>query len=160
MLQDDLPALEFLAALVEGGKFTDAVRFMAHLFSKRNAVWWACQCARQARDKSPAALKESAIKAAEEWVSDMTEDTRYVAFDCANKAGLGTAAGCAAMAAFASGASLAPREDPIVAPAGNLTGHLVAGSVLIAAAAEPEKMTDHSRAFLEQGRQLYEETGE
>jgi hypothetical protein len=160
LLREDQPALDFLTTLTESGKFTDAVRFVAHLLPKRIAVWWACQCARQAAGNQLAAREEAAVKAAEKWVAEPDEETRYATFLPANQAGLGTAAGCAAMAAFASGGSLAPPDDPVVAPLDELAAQMVAGSVLIAAATDPEKMADNSRAFVEQGRKLCEEARE
>ena len=160
LLRDDQTPIEFLSILAEKEKFTDAVRVLAHLLPKRVAVWWACRCARQAAgDHLPPKL-EAAIKAAETWIAELSEEARYAAFSLANQAGLGTAAGCAAMAAFASEGSLAPADDPVVPPPEGLTANLVAGSVLIAASQDPLEMASQIRAFLEQGRRLYEESSE
>ena len=160
LLRDDLTPIEFLSVLAGKEKFGDAVRVLAHLLPKRVAVWWACRCARQASgDQLPPKL-EAAVKAAETWIAELSEKTRYTAFSLANQAGLGTAAGCAAMAAFASEGSLAPADDPVVPPPEGLAAQLVAASVLIAASQNPLEMTSQIRTFLEQGRRLYEESPE
>jgi hypothetical protein len=37
---------KFLQALLTAGKVEDAVTFCAYLLPRREAVWWACRCAR------------------------------------------------------------------------------------------------------------------
>ena len=160
LLSDYLTPLEFMLLLVEKEKFGDAIRVLAHLLPKRVAVWWACRCARQAAGHELPPRLESAIKAAETWAGELNEETRYTAFAQANDAGLGTAAGCAAMAAFASAGSLAPAGEPVVPPPERLAAQLVAGSVLIAAGQKPLDMVNQIRTFLEEGRRLYEESPE
>jgi hypothetical protein len=160
LLSEYLTPLEFMALLVEKQKFGDAIRILAHLLPKRVAVWWACRCARQAAgDQLPSRL-ESAVKAAETWATELNEETRYAAFAQANNAGLGTSAGCAAMAAFASAGSLASAGEPVVPPPEGLAAQLIAGSVLIAAGQNPLDMVNQIRTFLEEGRRLYEESPE
>jgi hypothetical protein len=160
LLSDYLTPLEFMSLLVEKEKFGDAIRVLAHLLPKRVAVWWACRCARQAAGQELPPRLGSAIKAAETWAGELNEETRYAAFAQANNAGLGTAAGCAAMAAFASAGSLAPAGEPVVPPPDGLAAQLVAGSVLIAAGQNPLDMANRIRTFLEEGRRLYEESPE
>jgi hypothetical protein len=159
-LRDDQTPIEFLSILAGKEKFADAVRVLAHLLPKRVAVWWACRCARQAAGEQLPPKLEAAIKAAETWIAELDEKTRYAAFSLANQAGLGTAAGCAAMAAFVSEGSLAPADDPVVPPPEGLTAQLVAGSVLITASQNPLEIASQFRSFLEEGRRLYEESSE
>ena len=105
-----LPA-EFAAELLERCHFADAIRFVAHALTSRDGVWWACQCARQSMDADTAPEEEAAIVAAETWVTELSDETRRAAFTAANTAGIGTAAGSAALAVFYSGGSLTPPDQ-------------------------------------------------
>src|SRR5438046_304105 len=87
---------QFLADLAASADFPWGTRFLAAALPKREAVWWACLCVRQ----SPAAAgapAEAALRAAERWAGDPTDENRRSAFAAAEAAGLATAAGCAAL---------------------------------------------------------------
>ena len=43
---DQFP-IDFLSGLVSQGKLEDAVTFCSFLLPRREAVWWACGCARE-----------------------------------------------------------------------------------------------------------------
>ena len=152
LFKPDLPARKFLDTLIAGQHQLDAVRFLAHALPKREAVWWACVCARQVSDgKEPPAFK-AALAAAEKWAADPSEENRRAAMPAAEAAELATPAGCAAMAAFWSGGSLAPPQNPVVPPADHLSGHGAASSVLLSAVrSEPEKAPDKYKKFLTAG---------
>ena len=142
--------------MLDHQKHHDAVRFLAHLLPKREAVWWACQCARQTAGTDPPPAVAGAIKAAETWVSELNDEARRAAYSAATAAGLATAAGCAAMGAFASDGSLAPPDAPPVPPGEYLTAQMVAGSVIIASVADsPDEMKANYRLYIDQGLVLY-----
>jgi hypothetical protein len=109
LLRDGMTPRQYLDVLLEKQQFVDAVRFLAHVLPKREAVWWACLCARSAAGSGAPAPQTAALQAAERWVADPSEANRRAAQDAAEAAELGTPAGCAAMAAFWSGGSMAPR---------------------------------------------------
>ena len=44
LLRDDLAAADYLGLLAAEGLNRDAVRFIAHWLTKREAVWWGCLC--------------------------------------------------------------------------------------------------------------------
>ena len=44
-----------LLRIVQAGMMADAARFMAHALPKREAVWWACMCARATVPEAPPA---------------------------------------------------------------------------------------------------------
>jgi hypothetical protein len=133
----------------------DAIRLLAAALPKREAVWWACLCARQAHGANPPAKIATAIAAAEKWVASPSEEARRAAESAAEAAEVSTPAGCAAMAAFWSGGSLAPPHVPVVPPGEQLTGHGVAGAVLLAAVlTQPEKAAEKHRAFLALGSEV------
>ena len=47
-----MPVKALLVTLLDAELWTDALRVFAYALPKREAVWWACQCARQAVPKS------------------------------------------------------------------------------------------------------------
>jgi hypothetical protein len=145
----------FLDALIEAQEFPDAVRFLAHALPKREAVWWAVLCAREAAGDDPPAPVAAALRAAEAWVVDPSEENRRASWSAAEAAGLEAPAGCAAASAFWSGGSLAPPDVPAVPPGEHLTAHGVAGAVMLAAVSrKPEKAPDTLRASLRVGIEI------
>lgn len=143
---------QFLERLIEGRHDTDAVRFLAHALPKREAVWWACLCARRVAGADPAPAVEEALQAAERWAADPSEENRRAALPRAEAAGWGTPAGCAAAASFWSGGSLSPPDLPAVPPGDDLTAQGVAGAVLLATVAtDPARAPENLRAFLALG---------
>src|SRR4051812_46357060 len=94
LLRDDQTPRQFLDLLMEKGEYPDAVRFLAYALPKREAVWWACLCARTASGANPPAPIRAALNAAEVWASDPSEENRRAAMPAAEEAGFSTAAGC------------------------------------------------------------------
>ncbi len=141
--------------LREAALFPEAVRYLAFALPKRQAVWWACRCVRQGPLTAVSAAPDPAsvaLEAAEQWAADPSETNRRAAGAAGESAGAGTPAGCAAMAAFWSGGSLAPEGLPVVPPADDLTARGVTGAVMIAAVAiEPQHAPDRFRKFLDLG---------
>ena len=152
LLRPDLHPLDFVALLMEKALFPDAVRFVAHALPKREAVWWGWVCARRAAGENPPPKIKAALDTTERWIAQPNEDNRRLAMAAAEKAELGTAAGCAGLAAFFSGGSLAPPDAPPVPPGEFLAAKAVAGAVIFAAVAkEPEKAPEKFRSFVAQG---------
>lgn len=152
LLRDGLTPAQFLTALIEQQQFPDAVRLLAHALPKREAVWWACLCARAVAGSNPPPLIAAALQAAEKWVVDPSEENRRAAMPAAEAAEFKTPAGCAAVAVFWSGGSLGPPNVPVIPPGEYLTAHGVAGAVMLAAVqSEPEKAPEKYRKFLAQG---------
>jgi hypothetical protein len=152
LLRSGLSPLQYLDLLREKQHYPAAIQFLAHALPKREAVWWACVCARAAAGVAPAS---GALQAAEKWVVDRSEENRRAALPAALADGAATAAGCAALAAFVSGGSIAPPEAPPVPPAENLTSQTVAGAVLFAASdRETEKAVERLRFFIDSGLEV------
>lgn len=154
LLRPGISPAQFLDALVEKREFRDASRLLAHGLPKREAVWWACVCTRHvSAATAPAAA--AALKTAETWVRDPTEENRQRALPAAEAAKFGTPAGCAALAAFFSGGSLGPPTVAAIPPADKLTADAVAGAILLATVlSQPEKSPDKFRAFLNHGIEI------
>ena len=144
----------FLDRLLESERYGEAARYLAFALPKREAVWWAARCASLAPgasslgDTDPQAR---AMTAAELWAADPSEANRRGA-GVAGEATMGTPAGCAALAAFWSGGSLAPEGLPEVPPADDLTARGVAAAVMLAGVvASPENAPERYRRFQEIG---------
>jgi hypothetical protein len=152
LARPDLHPLDFVALLMKKALYPDAVRFVAHALPKREAVWWGWVCARRAAGDSPPPKIKAALDATEKWVAQPNEENRRLAMAAAQQAELSTAAGCAGLAAFFSGGSLAPPDAPAVPPGEFLTAKAVTGAVIFAAVArEPERAPEKFRSYLAQG---------
>jgi hypothetical protein len=149
LARKDMSVREYLAVLFDRGHFTDAVKFLSHALPKREAIRWACLCAREVVGAETPAPEVRALEAAERWVRVPSEEYRRAAMTAMETAGLGSPGGCAAFGAFVSGGSLAPPDVPAVPPADHLTAHAVSGAVILAAVAStPERAPEKYRRFL------------
>jgi hypothetical protein len=152
LMKPELHPLDFVAKLMDKRLYPDAVRFVAHALPKREAVWWAWMSARRgAGENAPPKIKSS-LEATEKWIAQPTDDNRRAAKAAAEAAQLGTAAGCAGLAAFFAGDSLAPPDCPAVPPGPYLTAKAVTGAVIFAAmSGEPNQAPEKFKSFVAQG---------
>ena len=151
LLEPRMQPLDYIAALMEKRLYPDAVRFLAHALPKRESVWWAWMCARKAAGENPPPKIKAALTATEKWIADPSDVNRRAAMEAAETAEFGTAAGCAGLAAFFSGDSLAPPDLPPVPPGEYLPAKAVSGAVLCAAmSGEPKETPERFQTFLTQ----------
>lgn len=119
--------------LLAADRRQDAVKLIAHALPKREAVWWACMCARAVPDAALPPPDGEAITAAEAWVRRPDEPARRAAAVAAEKTKFATPEAWAAMGAFWSGGSMAPEGQMAVPPPDHLTATAVTGAVMLAA---------------------------
>ena len=151
-LADAAGAVDCLAA---AGRMPDALRLIAHALPKREAVWWACMCARAVPLVTPNSLDAEALAAAERWVRRPDEASRREAMAAAQASGCRSPEAWAAVGAFWSGGSMAPEGQPEVPPADNLTGVAIAGAIILAATrSKPERGPERLVRFLEAARDI------
>ena len=135
--------VESARALVKAGMAEDAVSVLAQSLSRRGAAWWACRVARLEAGGSPTPKELRALETAEAWVRQPEQLKAYAAQDASNVAGLANPSGCAALAAFLAGESIAPPHLDPLPPLAHLAGMAAAGAVKLAAArrapAEPKQ---------------------
>jgi predicted component of type VI protein secretion system len=135
--------------LQQRGHFIPALRFLAYALPKRCAVWWVCQCVRQASGDAIKPEDLTALDTAETWVKDPTEDNRRAAMAMAEKQKHASAACWANVGAFWSGGSMAPPASPVIPPGDDLTGKAIYGAVQLAAVAQqPEKAPEKHKQFI------------
>jgi hypothetical protein len=155
LLRAELTPSQFLDVLVVQRLFKDATSFLAHALPKREAVWWAVLCARQDSGPSPPQTIDEAIRAAEAWVEDPSEEHCRAALSAAKRAGFGTPAASAALAAFVSGGSLGPPDGPAIPPNESSTAGAVVATVLLAVRKVPlAEAVDRFRGFLDRGLEV------
>ena len=148
---------EFLSILSKREMFPEAIRFLAFSLPRRECDWWAWVCARKASGADPAPPVKAALEATERWIVQPTDDHRRAAMESAQAADVGTPAGCAALAAFFTGGSLAPPNVPAVPPGEFMTAKAVTGSVLLSAViTEPEHAAEKFRDYLALGLEVAE----
>lgn len=153
LLSEKQTPAEFLQALIDNGHYYDAVNFLAHAIPVRESVWWACVCVRYHIESSDVKCK-LALKAAEAWVYDPSEQNRRVAEKHAEEGGYATAASWAAAAAFWSGGSIIAVGEPAVEPAPYLYAHAVAGAIVMAAglgAPDEAEVVQRYQTYLQHG---------
>jgi hypothetical protein len=142
----------YVDALLEAEQAADAIRFLAHALPKREGVWWAWVCARRSAGEEPPPEQRLALDATERWLKQPAEENRRPLLEIAEQADVGSPAGCAALAAFFSGGSIAPPTAPEVAPPPLASARAIAGSVILAGVIkEPEKAPEKYQSFLAQG---------
>jgi hypothetical protein len=155
LLKDGDTVGAFAQALLKKKQHVDVVRLVAHALPKPVAVRWAAGCAKGAVGDKPPLAETAALAVVEKWLSDSAEEHRRAAMPAAEAAGLGTPAGCAALAVFFSGGSLAPPDVPVVPPGEYLTAQAAANAVILAAVGkQPEKADGRFDWFVAEGLQL------
>lgn len=151
--------LIFLEQLSAASLWVDAMRLIAHTLSKSDAVRWACRCvAAHATTVPLPPLQQAALKATQTWLETSNENDRRAAFAAANAAGLDNGAGCAALAAFWSGGSMAPEDAPVVPPSNNLCHHAASCAVILTGTVQPQSASDHYQQFIAFGKEFIAST--
>ena len=148
---------EFISILSKREMFPEAIRFLAFSLPKRECVWWAWVCARKASGAQPAPPVRVALEATERWIVQPTDEHRRAAMESAQAADVGTPAGCAALAAFFTGGSIAPPNVQTVPPGEFMTAKAVTGSIMLSAVInEPQRAAEKFREFLALGLEVAE----
>ena len=151
-LDDEQSATELFEILLSNNQYIDAVKLLSHALPNREAVWWACICAKQHVKENSDELSFQSLCAAEKWVYDPSEKNRRITEYFAEKGKYETAAAWLSAAAFWSGDSIVAENEPKVAPAKYLYAHAVAGSILMSVSSEEnDDFDDVFKKYLEHG---------
>lgn len=125
-----------LASLEDGGMRRQAVRLLAHALPQREAVWWACMCARHTAPANLAETDRLALEDAETWVRQPSDEAKQAA----------------AMRAEAATAPPDPRRQ---SPSRKLPGTAVVGSITLASLRRiPAASQARLQRFLQSGRDI------
>jgi hypothetical protein len=123
---------EFLGDLVAGGKLDDAVTFCSYLLPRREAVWWACGCARELLRDVPQD-RRAGLLAAEAWVREPDEGHRRAALDLGTNGDGNCALTWAALAAGWAGGFLPSGPNKQIPMPQYMTARATRTAVLISA---------------------------
>lgn len=80
LLTDEIGPAEFIKALSDAGQWLDAARVLACALPRREAVWWACVCARGMAGVAGDEAQQHSMAAAEKWVYEPTDERRTAAY--------------------------------------------------------------------------------
>jgi hypothetical protein len=155
LLTDEFSTKEFIALLIEKELFPDAIRLVAYLLPKREAIGWGCLCLRHILSSQKDKPLPHVQVAAERWVSAPTEENRWAAKEAADKEDPKTPSGLLAMAVFFAGPSMAPPNLQAVPPPEHATSEMVANVVVLAGVVnEPEKAKEKYGVFMQKALAL------
>jgi hypothetical protein len=143
--------VEFLGRLIKLGRLSEAIGFAAFAMPVGEVIRWAISCAGKA---TRAKVGLDALKAAEAWLHDPSRENHVSILPAAEAAGFNTAAGCAALATFCGGPSLAPADLEAVPPEPGLAAQAASGAVMLAAAVgDPSGVSDRLLGSLDVARE-------
>jgi hypothetical protein len=128
----DLPPAEAFDRLRTHDKVA-ATHFIAQCLPRLDAVRWMANCL-SGMAATNQARRLAARKAVNRWLAEPSDANRRLAYDAGDAAEFSTAEGCACLAVYFSGGSLAPpaQEQPVPPPPAAF-GQALAGAVIMAA---------------------------
>jgi len=139
--------------LERAGLIDAAICLAANALPPREAVWWACMCARHTAPSESLATDLAAGEAAELWVRNPSESARARAYQAAHRARFQSAEAMACMGAFWTGQAeiLNAPDDAALSQIGRSVENAVRMSAV--RGAMPER-PDRLRAFLQSARDI------
>jgi hypothetical protein len=148
-------AAEVLDRLIRSERLLEAARLCAYALPPRERVWWAARCAGATATAALPETDREACTLAEDWVRSRSDAARRAAMDKALSAGCTSPEAWVAVAAFWSGDSMAPPNQPKVPPAPHLSAIAVAGAVILASVRTcPERQADRLRRFVDSAKDI------
>lgn len=134
------------------GRTEAALRLAAYALPPREAVWWACMCARHTVQAEPVKADAAAAAAAEEWVRRPDDAARARAYRAARQARYRSAEAMAAMGVYWSRAA---RTSSMSDAAAGQVGHSIENAVRLASVRGPlPQQAARLRAFLRSARDI------
>jgi len=155
LLQAGMRPEAFIRELTAEEKWSDAVKVMARALPPREAVWWACVCARQSKTVLADKSEVAALQAAEKWVFKPTDDHRWAAFEAAKVSTLKSLGTLSALAVAFSGGKLPVSEDQFM-EMDNAAFPEMVGAVVMSAVCEKqgEEMIEQFKISLRSGEDI------
>lgn len=145
------PVDENIRGLAEKGFYHDAVLLLSYMLPKREAVWWASQCARSSVTTKTPARESTAINLAEAWAMKPDNDKRRKVLALGEDIGSYSAAGMVAMAAGWSAGNIAADDALDVPSPPHLSAVAVSAAVALAASADPDHLDENYKRFIGDG---------
>jgi hypothetical protein len=153
----DITPRQFLETVLENEEYLVGIDFLAHALPAREAIWWGCLCLQHVVGEKLTAADKGACRAAVQWVTQPTEESRVRAQAEADAVGIASPAGALAAAAAQTGGSVAPHGFPPVPPQPFAPAKMVGMSIKVSATkAEPVKMVQTQKLFIGLGIEIAE----
>lgn len=133
LLTPDIRPEALIRALAEAGQWQDAIKVMARALPPREAVWWACVCARQMESLADDESEVAALEAAEKWVYKPNDDNRRAAFDLAQDNPTRSAGTLAGISTGLSGGTIPVPEDEYADVDSRAFAQVVGSAVMVSA---------------------------
>lgn len=131
-LADTVTPAGYFAGLRSEDRFEEAVAFLALALPRLDGVSWAAQTL--AATAEPAGAEEAAARdAIRAWIAEPTDQLRRRAWTVGGEAPDWSPERLLAHAAFLSGGSISPVDLPAVNPETDLSGRMVAATIISAA---------------------------
>lgn len=142
---------DWVEFLIRNALYDDVVALLAHVLPRRESVWWAWSCARDAT-ASPTEADTAVLDATGKWIIEQTDELRRAAGDAADALGYETPAAMAGLAAFMCGDTMGPADAPAAPPPEYGAAKAITGSICMAAAlGDPEGIGERFRKFIARG---------
>ena len=152
LLKPEQTPAEYIDELLAKEYFADSIIFLAHALPKREAIWWACLCAKVVTNDNTKADDLASLTMSEKWVYEPDEKKRRMCGTLAEKGEYKSAQNWAAAAVFWSGGSITKEDEPAIEPAPYLYAHAVSGAILNAVgASETDKIDTQFQEFINHG---------
>lgn len=152
LAQPGMPVRAYVEQLAAGRRLREAAGALAQLLPRRDAISWGLESVRLVTAAGSQPKAGPAFEAVEQWLDDDSDERRRAALPAAEQTGIGTPAGCLALAVFFSGGSIAPPDTQVAPePAPHLSGKMVALAMSLAVALDPQNEAQHLRVFLDRG---------
>jgi len=142
---------DYVEFLLRNRLYADVVGLLAHVLPRREAVWWAWSCARDATE-SPSPADTAVLDATSRWIIEQTDEQRRAAALAAEALDYDTPAAMAGLAAFMCGDTLGPPDAPPAPPPETGAAQAITGSICMAAAeGDPESIGERFEQFIARG---------
>lgn len=157
-LRPEMTPDEFLAVCHERKWYSDAIQFIAHYLPKRQSVFWALACVKQSPPDQVTPEIEAALKAAERWIADPSDENRKVALKAAEDADSSTPAGATALAAYYSSGQPQTADPKLNARGYFMSAKLVSGAVMLAATTDRDDAIEALNTSVARGLEIVSKT--
>ncbi len=155
LLNPEIRPETYIRELCSAGMWSDAVKVMARALPPREAVWWACVCARRIESLGDDGDEIAALKAAEQWVYKPTPQNQADAFRLAQESTSRAAGMLAALAAAGSEGKLPLADGQYADLESSAFPQLLFAVVMISAAAKgSEQINGRLRQMLSSGEDI------
>jgi len=146
---------QLIRKLSTARQWPDAVKVMTRSLPEREAVWWACVCARQMVNLAENENEMAALEAAEKWVFKPNDSNRRIAFETAEEnspplAGTLTALGVG----LSDGTIPAPENQFVEIDSRVFSQTLVAAVMLSVGEHKGEQLHDQFSLLLNRGEDI------